>query len=86
MNHPRAYRRSAIKITLGLLFIWFLVSFGCGILLRDWMDVNMPSVGNASFGFWMAQQGSIIGFVCILVAYAVLMNRLDSKHGYSEED
>ena len=86
INHPRAYRRSALKMTLGLLAIWFLISYGCGILFRDWMDTNMPSIGNASFGFWMAQQGSIMGFVLILISYAVLMNRLDKKHGYTEED
>lgn len=46
------------------------------------MDLNMPKVGNAPFGFWMAQQGSIICFVLLLVAYAVVMYRLDSKYGY----
>ena len=50
------------------------------------MDANFPSVGGAPFGFWMAQQGSIFCFVIILVAYAVLMNRLDKKHGYTEEE
>ena len=50
------------------------------------MDLNMPSIGNAPFGFWMAQQGSIIIFVLIIIAYARLMNRLDDEHGYSEED
>jgi putative solute:sodium symporter small subunit len=47
------------------------------------MDANLPSIGNAPFGFWMAQQGSIIGFILILVTYAILMNRLDAKHGYA---
>jgi len=46
------------------------------------MDQNMPHVGNAPFGFWMAQQGSIICFVSLLITYAVLMYRLDSKYGY----
>ena len=65
--------------------IWFTISFGCGILLRDWLDANVPGVGHAPFGFWMAQQGSIIGFVLILIFYAFLMNRLDKKHGYDLE-
>ena len=50
------------------------------------MDINMPNIGNAKFGFWMAQQGSIICFVLLLVAYMVLMNKLDKKHGYDEEE
>lgn len=81
--NPRAHRKAALRLTLCLLFVWFLLSFACGILFRDWLDAQMPTVGHAPFGFWMAQQGSILGFILILVAYAVLMNRLDSKHGYA---
>ena len=77
------YRKSSLRILFSLLTIWFVVSFGCGILFREQLDAAF-SVGNAPFGFWMAQQGSIICFVLILVAYAFLMNRLDDKHGYSE--
>lgn len=81
-----SYHRTSLKIVFSLLTVWFSVSFGCGILFRDWLDAHAPPVGNAPFGFWMAQQGSIIVFVCILVVYAALMNLLDAKHGYSEED
>ena len=80
-----AHRRATIKVTLFLLLLWFLFSFGCAILLRDWLDANMPTIGNAPFGFWMAQQGSIISFVCILVVYAVWMNSLDAKYGFKQE-
>ena len=86
VDHPRAHRRACLKITLCLLTVWFSISFGAGILFRDWLDAHVPSVGSAPFGFWMAQQGSIIGFVLILIVYAVLMNRLDRKHGYYEEN
>lgn len=84
-NHPRAHRRACLKLTLGLLAVWFIISFGAAILMRDWLDANLPAIGNAPFGFWMAQQGSIIGFVVLLIVYAISMNRLDRKHGYSEE-
>lgn len=79
-----AHRRACLRITLALLFVWFVVSFGCAIVLRDWMDATLPAIGSAPFGFWMAQQGSIICFVLILIVYAVLMNRLDKRHGYTE--
>lgn len=78
------YQRACLGIVLSLLAFWFIVSFGCGILFRDWLDSYAPPIGNAPFGFWMAQQGSIICFVLILVIYAVFMNRLDTKHGYTE--
>ena len=82
----RAYSRACLRILGVLLGIWFFVSFGCGILFREWMDEHLPLVGTAPFGFWMAQQGSIICFILILVAYAVLMKRLDAKFGYSEAE
>ena len=85
VNHPRAHWRACLKITFSLLALWFVVSFGAAILLRDWCDATLPKIGNAPFGFWMAQQGSIICFVIILIVYARLMNQLDRKHGYSEE-
>ena len=84
VDHPAAHRRACLKIVFSLLAVWFIVSFGCGILFRTWLDANAPSVGHAPFGFWMAQQGSIICFIILLVVYAVVMNRLDAKHGYSE--
>ena len=88
MNKPssRTHRVACLRLTLILLAVWFVVSFGCSILLREWMDAHMPQVGTAPFGFWMAQQGSIICFVLLLITYAVLMHRLDSKHGYTESD
>jgi putative solute:sodium symporter small subunit len=39
--------------------------------------VNFPSVGSAPFGFWMAQQGSIISFVLILLGYKFWMERIE---------
>ncbi len=78
------HRRACLRITLCLLGVWFVVSFVTAILFRDWFDVHFLAIGNAPFGFWMAQQGSIICFVLILITYAVLMRRLDEKHGYIE--
>ena len=81
---PNGYWKSSLKIVAVVLCIWFVVSFGCGILFKDALDTI--KIGNAPLGFWMAQQGSIICFVLLLVAYMVCMNRLDAKHGYDKED
>ncbi|MGC6458815.1 MAG: DUF4212 domain-containing protein [Akkermansiaceae bacterium] len=80
------YWRAHLKCVGALLTIWFLASFGCGILWRDWLDTNFPTVGLAPFGFWMAQQGSIITFVLILIAYAVWMSRLEDSLERDEEE
>lgn len=79
-----AHRAACLKIVICLLTVWFTVSFGCGILFREQLDAF--KIGNAPFGFWMAQQGSIICFVLILVVYAYLMNQLDKKYDFHEED
>jgi putative solute:sodium symporter small subunit len=79
-----SYWSDSLKLVGKLLSIWFLVSFGCGILFKDYLD--QFSIGGAPLGFWMAQQGSIICFVILLVAYSFLMNRLDEKHGFGEEE
>ncbi len=81
-----SYKKTCNIILFVLLSLWFIASFGCGILLREWLDQNAPSIGNAPFGFWMAQQGSIITFVLIIIAYAILMNRADDKNGYKEDN
>lgn len=85
MTHPKKYWKASLKLVLCLLAIWFLVSFACGILLREWLDANAPRIGNAPFGFWMAQQGSILFFVILLIVYALGMNRLDARYGYKEK-
>lgn len=84
-NQAAKYWWAKMRILLGILVVWFTVSFGCGIIFRDWMDVNMPKVGNAPFGFWMAQQGAIICFVLLLVVYNFMMNRLDEKYDFDEK-
>jgi putative solute:sodium symporter small subunit len=60
-----------------LLSLWFIVSFGCGILFVE--QLNTIQIGGFKLGFWFAQQGSIFGFVAIIFTYIYLMNRLDNK-------
>jgi putative solute:sodium symporter small subunit len=79
-----SYWSNSLQIVGKLLTIWFLVSFGCGILFKDFLD--QYSLGGAPLGFWMAQQGSIICFVALLVIYARWMNKLDEKHGFNETE
>lgn len=84
MTHAQKYWRACLRLVLILLCIWFSISFGCGILLREWLDAHGPPIGHAPCGFWMAQQGSIIGFILLLMAYASSMNRLDAKYGFKD--
>ena len=78
------YWKSNLKI-ISLLIVWFLVSFGFGIIWSDALD-NIQ-IGGFKLGFWFAQQGSIFFFVIIIFIYVFLLNRLDKKHfSKSSED
>jgi putative solute:sodium symporter small subunit len=72
------YWRSNLKIVSILLAIWFLVSFGFGIILSDFLD--QFQIAGFKLGFWFAQQGSIYFFVLLIFIYIFLMNKLDKKH------
>ncbi|SDB31380.1 putative solute:sodium symporter small subunit [Flavobacteriaceae bacterium MAR_2010_188] len=77
-----AYWRENIRYVLILLAIWFLVSFGAGIFLKDYLD--QFRIAGFKVGFWFAQQGSIYVFVILIFVYVRLMNKLDKKYGYDE--
>ena len=69
------YWQKNIRYISILLSLWFIVSFGCGILFVE--QLNTIQIGGFKLGFWFAQQGSIFGFVAIIFAYIYLMNKLD---------
>ncbi|WP_422080717.1 DUF4212 domain-containing protein [Ulvibacterium sp.] len=81
-NQKRAssYWKENVKYLFILLSIWFLVSYGAGILFKDVLD-NIQ-IGGFKLGFWFAQQGSIYIFVILIFVYVRLMNKLDKKYGY----
>ncbi|MCA9272772.1 MAG: DUF4212 domain-containing protein [Phycisphaerales bacterium] len=79
------YWQENIRYVLILLAIWFVVSYGFGILLADWLNqFKLPGSG-FKLGFWFAQQGSIYSFVLLIVVYVRLMSRLDRKYGVAED-
>ena len=78
-----SYWKANLSITFKILIAWFSVSFGCGIIFKE--ELDQFSIGGAPLGFWMAQQGSILCFVILLIIYSFLMNKLDQKYGYNEE-
>ncbi|EON74860.1 Sodium:solute symporter associated protein [Lunatimonas lonarensis] len=77
------YWRRNIKIVLSLLAIWFVVSFGFGILLAE--PLNAIRLGGFKLGFWFAQQGAIFTFVILIFVYVYLMNKLDEEFDVNEK-
>jgi putative solute:sodium symporter small subunit len=82
-SNATAYWKENLRYLLILLSIWFLVSYGAGILFKDALDAF--KIGGFPLGFWFAQQGSIYAFVILIFVYVRLMNKLDKKYGYDEE-
>ena len=82
-SKKKQYWRENIKYVLILLSIWFLVSYGAGILFKDALDTIR--IGGFKLGFWFAQQGSIYVFVILIFVYVYLMNRLDRKYHFDKD-
>ena len=77
-----AYWRANLILTAWLLIVWFLVSFGAGIVFVE--ELNAIRLGGFKLGFWFAQQGSIYLFVVLIFIYVWRMNRLDKAHNVDE--
>ena len=77
-----AYWKENLRYLLILLSIWFLSSYGAGILFAE--QLNAFKIGGFPLGFWFAQQGSIYIFVILIFVYVRLMNKLDKKYGFDE--
>ncbi|MFL1406373.1 DUF4212 domain-containing protein [Marinobacter sp. M1N3S26] len=78
------YWKANLRLILGCLIVWALVSYGFAILLRPVL-AGIP-VGGTDLGFWFAQQGSILTFIALIFFYAWRMNKLDQQFGLAEED
>lgn len=78
----RQYWSKNLRITVILLAIWFVVTFGIGFFARD---LNFTFFG-WPFSFWVGAQGALIVYVAIIWYYASYMNKLDREHGVAEEE
>ena len=81
-NKPKAYWRENIRYLYILLAVGFFISFGAGIIFKNFL--NEFKLGGFKLGFWFAQQGSMYVFVILIFIYVRLMNKLDKKYGYDK--
>lgn len=79
-----AYWRANLRLVLWCLAVWFIASFGFGILLAE--PLNAIRLGGFKLGFWFAQQGSILVFLGIIFFYAWRMNRLDHRFDVDDDE
>ena len=76
------YWRRNVKLMIGLLAIWFFVSYFLGVILV--IPMNAIKLGGFPLGFWFAQQGSIYVFVVLIFVYCALMRKLDIEYDVHE--
>ncbi len=82
MENKETYWSENIRIIFICLAIWFVVSFGFGLLLVE--PLNAIQLGGYKLGFWFAQQGAIYSFLGLIFWYGHKMNVLDKK--YAQEN
>ena len=82
-EQAKAYWKRNQSLMVKLLVIWFVVSFGFGIILVD--VLNQIQFGGYKLGFWFAQQGAIYVFVGLIFYYTKKMGDLDREFNVEEE-
>ena len=82
-DSSHAYWKATLGLLTRILIIWFVVSFGAGILFAPLL--NNIQLGGYPLGFWFAQQGSIYIFIALIFYYAKKMNDIDREFDVHED-
>ena len=78
-----AYWQATLRLLTKVLIIWFLVSFGAGILFEPML--NNFHLGGYPLGFWFAHQGAMYVFIALIFYYAKKMGQIDRQFDVHEE-
>ena len=81
-TQAEGYWKENLKIMFKLLAVWFVVSYGCGILFIE--ELNQITFMGFKLGFWFAQQGAMYVFIALIFIYVKQMNNLDKKYNVEE--
>ena len=84
MSNNQNYWRANITLLLRCLVVWFVVSYGFGILFVEQLNQIRFFGSGYPLGFWFAQQGSIYVFVILIFYYVKKVNELDKQFGVEE--
>lgn len=82
-DQSQKYWSATLGLLAKVLIIWFIVSFGAGILFAPML--NGISLGGYPLGFWFAHQGSIYVFVALIFWYAKKMGDIDRQFDVHED-
>lgn len=79
---PDLYWRKTRRLTLTLLVVWLLITFGLAWFARD---LNEISIFGFPLGFYMAAQGTLIIYLLLIWYYNWRMRRLEEEFGIDDE-
>lgn len=79
---PDLYWRKTRRLTLTLLVVWLLITFGLAWFARD---LNEISIFGFPLGFYMAAQGTLIIYLLLIWYYNRRMRRLEEEFGIDDE-
>mgnify|MGYP002628884000 FL=1 len=82
-HDSHGYWKATLSLLTKILIVWFLVSFGAGILFAE--QLNGISLGGYPLGFWFAQQGSIVVFIALIWWYKSSMGKIDRQFDVHED-
>ncbi|QLA17129.1 DUF4212 domain-containing protein [Desulfolutivibrio sulfoxidireducens] len=78
----RRYWQRNLRYMVALLGIWFVAGYVLSIFFVN--QLNAVHIAGFPLGFWFAQQGSMYVFVLLILAYFLLMDRLDRQFDVHE--
>jgi putative solute:sodium symporter small subunit len=81
-KHKQYWHRN-LRLTGGLLAVWFVTTFVIGWFAQDLQSVT---IFGFPLPFFMGAQGSVLIFVVLVGYYAYRMDKLDREYGVQEED
>lgn len=79
---PDLYWRKTRRLTLTLLVVWLLITFGLAWFARE---LNEISIFGFPLGFYMAAQGTLIIYLLLIWYYNRRMRRLEEEFGIDDE-
>jgi len=77
------YWKKVLGLIRNVLIVWFIFSYGAGIIFASALD--SIKLGGYPLGFWFAQQGSIYIFVALIFIYAKIMGKIDEEFDVAEK-
>jgi putative solute:sodium symporter small subunit len=81
MTHAMQWRRT-LRLTAVLLALWLGASFGVVLFARE-LGFTLFA---APFGVWMAGQGALVVFLCIVWINDWIGRRVDREDGQASEE